>query len=109
MDHAARADPACGPSDSCPRPAWAQYLAALRQRHGLTAREAAHRMGITQQTYAGIEAGTRVRNGRRIKVTPKDETLHRVAKALDLTPAERRQLFALVTTGDVDRRPWQVR
>lgn len=91
------------------RPAWAQYLIALRHRHQLTARETAERMGVTQQTYAGIEAGTRLRNGQRVAVTPKDDTLHRVAKALNLTPAERRHLFALVTTGATERQPWQTR
>lgn len=107
--HPPTPQPSADSLEAVQRPAWAEYLISLRKRHNLTAREAAERMGVTQQTYAGIEAGTRTRNGRRIEVTPKDETLHRVAKALNLNATERRHLFALVTTGTVDRRPWQTR
>lgn len=91
------------------KPAWAEYLTTLRIRHGLTGREAATRMGVTQQTWTGIEAGTRTRHGRKIAVTPKDETLQRVARALGLTPNERRHLFALVTTNATTQQPWQTR
>lgn len=98
--------PAADPSS---RPAWARYLIAQRRRRNLTAREAADRMGVTQQTYAGIEAGTRVRNGERVLVTPKDETLRRVARALELTPTERRHLFSLVARDRHEQRPWQAR
>jgi transcriptional regulator with XRE-family HTH domain len=108
MPAATRRDTSAGNSDPASRPAWAQYIITLRARHGLTAREASERMGVTQQTWAGFEAGTRVRQGRRVEVTPKDDTLHRIAKALDLTAPERRHLFALAT-GTADRNPWQTR
>lgn len=92
------------------KPAWAEYLTTLRTRHGLSCREAAQRMGVTQQTWTGIEAGTRTRNGRKVAVTPKDETLQRVARALGLTASERRQLVALVTTStSTNQQPWQTR
>lgn len=96
------------PGSPC-RPAWAHYLVTLRHRRHLSAKEVAARLGITPQTYAGIEAGTRTRNGRRTDITVKDETLHRLVKALDLNEPERRHLIALVVTSAGNRNPWQTR
>lgn len=90
-------------------PDWARYLTDMRTQRGLSARQAATRMGVTPQTWSGIEAGTRIRNGTRVPVIPKDDTLHRAANALALTPSERRHLFALAHPADQARQPWQTR
>lgn len=91
------------------RPAWAHYLVELRNRRGLRAQEVAARLAITPSTYAGIEAGTRTRNGKRAEVTVQDETVHRIIGALDLSVAEARHLITLITTSAGNRSPWQNR
>lgn len=98
-----------GPDGPHSRPAWAHYLISLRNRRGLSAKDVAARLGITAQTYAGIEAGARTRDGRRTEVALKDETVHRIIEALNLTSAERHHLIALVITSAGNRSPWQTR
>lgn len=101
-----------GPRTSTPeatRPAWAHYLIDLRARRGLPAKEVACRLGVSASTYAGMEAGTRTRNGIRTEASLKDDTVHRIIKALDLTPAEARHLITLITTSAGNRSPWQAR
>jgi transcriptional regulator with XRE-family HTH domain len=97
----------CDPAPT--RPAWAHYLIDLRSRRGLAAKEVAARLGISASTYAGMEAGTRTRNGVRTEATLKDDTVHRIIDALHLTPAEARHLITLITTSVGNRSPWQAR
>lgn len=91
------------------RPAWAHYLIALRIRRDLKAKDVAARLGISASTYAGMEAGTRTRSGVRTEATLKDDTVHRLIAALNLTPAEARHLITLIATSAGNRSPWQAR
>lgn len=95
--------------DTLTRPAWAHYLIDLRTRRGLPAKDVAARLGISPSTYAGMEAGVRTRNGIRTEATLKDDTVHRLIAALDLTAAEARHLITLLTTSAGNRSPWQAR
>lgn len=84
------------PSVTAARPAWSTYLAECRIKRGLTVTEAAAHMGVTPQTWTGLETGTRPsRHGRR-PIIPRDETLLRIADALGLNDDELRRLRALV-------------
>jgi transcriptional regulator with XRE-family HTH domain len=89
------------------KPAWSLYICEQRHRLGVTGAEVARRMGLTAQTYAGFESGIRTRNGVKTLITPRDETLHRVAKALNLTSAERCHLFTLAHAAEWQRPAWQ--
>lgn len=93
------------------KPAWSEFITAYRKQAGLTCRQSAESMGVTQQTWAGIEAGTRTRNGLKGPYTPKDATLHRVATALGMDPGSRRRLFMLASTHPAGSpcQPWQTR
>lgn len=91
------------------RPAWAHYLIDLRTRRGLPAKDVAARLGISASTYAGMEAGVRTRAGVRTEATLKDDTVHRLIAALDLTTAEARHLITLIATSAGNRSPWQAR
>lgn len=92
------------------RPPWAAYLTQMRLDRALSGAEMARRMGVTHQTWAGIESGTRTRNGVRVATVPKENTLARAADALALTSAERRRLFTLAhQTRSTPTAPWQTR
>ena len=101
------AKPAPRPAPSTTKPAWAEYLTHLRASRGLSATQAAHRMGITPQTWAGMEAGSRTRNGTRIAFFPREATLLRIARTLDLTPDERRRIFTVSQAPTDPNRRWK--
>lgn len=94
------------------RPAWAEFLIDLRLSRGLTAARAARRLGVTQQTWSGLEAGTRRRGGQRVPIALADRTVLRIARALDLTAAETSRLGHLTARAAREaappRRPWQI-
>ena len=60
-----------------------QYLKLLREMRGLTQKDLAERVGLTQQMVAMWENGVR---------NPKPESLRKIADALELTEEEREDL-----------------
>lgn len=104
------AHPDQGSANPVGRPAWAEHLTALRTARGITASHAARQMGVSLSTWAGLESGLRSRGGTRVPTVPKEETLHRVADALDLSPTERRHLVMLAQPPQPAlSQPWQTR
>ena len=90
------------------RPVWSTELRRLRYSRSLTVTEAARRAGITPVTWTGMETGTRFRKGRPDPVRFTEQTVDRLARALDLDPAEHDRLDrAARTTWDVRTAPWQ--
>lgn len=67
---------------------WGKRVAQARRRSGLTQKQLGTRAGVTQQTISSIERG---------KGMPRDDLKLRIARALEVDPAE---LFPLA----VDRR-----
>ncbi len=68
------------------RPAFADLLRAFRERTGLTQEELAERAGLSADAVGMLERGARRR--------PQRHTLHTLANALDLSPADRDQFEA---------------
>lgn len=95
--------------DDASRPAWAKAITEFRTQRGLSSAAAAQRMQISPQTWAGLEAGTRVRNGQRVTTVPKEDTLRRVASALDLTREELQRLLRIARGDQQQTLPWQSR
>ena len=72
----------------------AEKLKQLREQRGMTQKQVAALMGISQQAYGQYESGTRL---------PKPETLGRIAAALDSTLDEITQCTDLAAYGVGDK------
>lgn len=72
----------------------AEKLKQLREQRGMTQKQVAALMGISQQAYGQYESGTRL---------PKPETLGRIAAALDSTLDEIAQCTDLAAYGVGDK------